>query len=153
MSTTGDPAVGAPQPEVIEALFLSPTPTDLPSFVESTVRASKLIGSPGFPFVEDDVRAQAKVAFDRGFHPAGTARQTAAIVNAPPRTSALRELETRTLVIHGDADPLIDPSAAQATATAIPGADLWIIPGMGHDLPPSLFATLADRISQFCLAG
>jgi pimeloyl-ACP methyl ester carboxylesterase len=56
-----------------------------------------------------------------------------------------------TLVVHGEADPLVDPSGGRATADAIPGAELWTIPGMGHDLPPELFAPVADRIATHCL--
>ena len=151
MSTSGDVAVGAPQPEVIEALFMSPVPSDRDELIESSVRTAKLIGSPGFPFHEEEIRDQAGTAFDRAFHPAGTARQTVAIVTSADRTSALRTLSCPTLVIHGDADPLIDPSGGRATAAAVPGAELWEIAGMGHDLPPELHASIADRLRQFCL--
>jgi pimeloyl-ACP methyl ester carboxylesterase len=50
-------------------------------------------------------------------------------------------------VIHGESDPLIDPSGGRATAAAVPGARLWTIPGMGHDLPPELFGEFADRVA------
>lgn len=151
MSSTGDPAVGAPRPDVVEELFMGPVATDRESFVDAAVRASKLIGSPGFAFREDEIRAHAGTAFDRAFHPAGTARQTVAVVGAPDRTPALRELSCPTLVIHGEDDPLIDPSGGEATAAAIADAELWTVPGMGHDLPVELFEPLADRISSHCL--
>jgi pimeloyl-ACP methyl ester carboxylesterase len=151
MSTTGDPAVGAPRPEVVQELFLTPVGSDRQSFVDASVRASKLIGSPGFPFREDEIRENAGKAFDRAFHPAGPARQMVAVASAPDRTPALRELSCPTLVIHGEDDPLIDPSGGKATADAIPGAELWTIPGMGHDLPVELFEPVADRIAAHCL--
>jgi pimeloyl-ACP methyl ester carboxylesterase len=50
------------------------------------------------------------------------------------------------LVIHGDGDVLIDPSGGRATAAAIPGAGLLVVPGMGHDLPPVLWDTIVDAI-------
>ena len=37
-------------------------------------------------------------------------------------------------------------SGGEATATAIPGASLLVIPGMGHDLPTPLWNTIADAI-------
>jgi pimeloyl-ACP methyl ester carboxylesterase len=40
-----------------------------------------------------------------------------------------------TLVMHGDADKMCDPSGGRATAAAIPGAELVAYPGMGHSLP------------------
>jgi pimeloyl-ACP methyl ester carboxylesterase len=57
-------------------------------------------------------------------------------------------------VIHGDADPMIDVSGGRATAAAVPGSRLWVIPGMGHDLPDVLFAAIADEVTALAaLAG
>jgi pimeloyl-ACP methyl ester carboxylesterase len=40
-----------------------------------------------------------------------------------------------TLVIHGDADPMISVEGGRDTAEAIAGAELKIMEGMGHDIP------------------
>jgi len=64
------------------------------------------------------------------------------------RTSALRSVHVPTLVIHGDADPLIPPAAAQATATAVPGAALLMIEGMGHDFPLGTWKPIIDAIGE-----
>jgi pimeloyl-ACP methyl ester carboxylesterase len=50
-------------------------------------------------------------------------------------------------VIHGAADLLRDPSGGRATAAAIPGAELVLYDGMGHDLPAALWPDLVDRIA------
>ena len=55
-------------------------------------------------------------------------------------------LNIPTLVLHGRADPLIRPEAGRATAAAIPNATLFILPGMGHDLPQALWATIIHHI-------
>ncbi len=110
----------------------------------------RVIGSPGFPFHEDRIRADAGAAYDRAFHPAGTARQLVAILRSPDRTPDLEALDVPTLVIHGDSDPLVDPSGGRATAAAVPGARLWTIAGMGHDLPAELFGQFADRVAAHC---
>jgi pimeloyl-ACP methyl ester carboxylesterase len=96
---------------------------------------------------EERIRAKAAAAYDRAFHPEGTARQTVAILASPDRAPALAKVEVPTLVIHGESDRLVDPSGGRATAAAIPGAELWTIPGMGHDLPPELFDQVADRVA------
>jgi pimeloyl-ACP methyl ester carboxylesterase len=101
----------------------------------------KAIGSPGYPFDEAQVRQRSAEAFERAFHPAGHVRQMAAIVTQPDRTPALASVSAPTLVIHGEDDPLVDPSGGRAAADAIPGATLLLVPGMGHDMPPAL----ADR--------
>jgi len=51
------------------------------------------------------------------------------------------------VVLHGADDPLLMPVGGEATAAAIPGAELRIVPGMGHDLPPGLYDTFVDAIT------
>jgi pimeloyl-ACP methyl ester carboxylesterase len=52
-----------------------------------------------------------------------------------------------TLVIHGEDDPLIPVAAGRATAAAIDGSELVIVPGMGHDLPRGVWELLVDHIA------
>jgi pimeloyl-ACP methyl ester carboxylesterase len=151
MSTTGDPAVGWQHPEAM-ALLMQPVPFDRQGVIDSAVKGAAVIGSTGYPRDDERIRALAAASYDRGFHPDGAARQLVAIAAAPDRTEDLRTVACPTLVIHGEVDPLIDSSGGRATAAAIPDAQLWVIPGMGHDLPPELFAPVAERIAAHCLA-
>jgi len=149
MSTTGDPTVGQPHPDALATLMVPPA-TSREEAIEQSVATWRVIGSTGFPFDEDRVREQAATDYERGFHPAGTARQLAAIITQPDRTKELSVLDVPALVIHGEADPLVDPSGGQATAAAIPGATLDLVPGMGHDLPPERTDQLvADLAAHF----
>jgi pimeloyl-ACP methyl ester carboxylesterase len=72
----------------------------------------------------------------------------AAIGTAPDRTPLLREVKVPTTVIHGDADRLVMSSGGRATANAIAGARLVVIPGMAHDLPRELWGQLLDEIEN-----
>ncbi|HEY7324791.1 MAG TPA: alpha/beta hydrolase [Streptosporangiaceae bacterium] len=146
MSTTGDPAVGQPRPDITEML-LSPRPPDKAAAVEQSVSMARAISSPAFGFDEEQARVRMSADYDRGNHPDGAGRQIAAILMSGDRTAALRELSMPVLVIHGDADPMIDISGGRATAEAIPGSRLWVIPGLGHDLPAALFGELADAVA------
>jgi len=137
MSTTGDPTVGQPDAEALAALVPMP-PASREEAMDQGVVTWRTIGSPGFPFDEAMVRERAGAAYDRAFHPAGNSRQLAAIVTQPDRTPALAGVTAPTLVIHGEADPLVDPSGGRATAAAVPGARLHLVPGMGHDMPAEL---------------
>jgi pimeloyl-ACP methyl ester carboxylesterase len=150
MSTTGNPGVGQPHPELVASLFLAPAPSSAAEAEEAALLGVKLIGSPAYPADEAEVRAYARAAFERSHHPEGVARQLLAIVHQPDRTEALGRLACPTLVIHGDADPLVDPSGGRATAEAVPGAELWLQEGVGHDLPPALYAETAERIAANC---
>jgi pimeloyl-ACP methyl ester carboxylesterase len=149
MSTTGDPKVGQPHPQALAALT-APAPTSRDQVMEQSVVSWRIIGSPGFPFDEEAVRERAAAGYDRAFHPAGMARQMAAILFQPDRTAGLARVTAPALVIHGAADPLVDPSGGKATAAAIPGAQIKLIPGMGHDLPPELIVEMvADLAKHF----
>ena len=143
MSTPG-PTTGPPTPEAMEALLVAPV-TEREAAIEQSLAGSRVIASTGFPFDEIGMRARAEVHFDRGHHPAGTARQLAAILASPDRTAALAAVTAPTLVVHGAADPLVTLPGGEATAAAIPGAELWVVEGMGHDLPEAVFPELFAR--------
>jgi len=146
MSTTGAPAVGQPRPDIIEML-LSPRPPDRAAAIDQGVELSRAISSPAFGFDEPETRARTSAEYDRGNHPAGAGRQLAAILASGDRSAALRTLALPVLVLHGDADPMVDVSGGRATAAAIPGARLWVVPGLGHDLPPALFDEIAGAVA------
>lgn len=151
MSSPFYPTVGGPRPDAMAALMVPPPP-DRQGVVEGAVKAAHVIGSPGYPFDEQRIRANAGAAYDRAYHPEGVARQLVAIVASPDRTAELGQVAVATLVVHGESDPLVDPSGGRATAAAVPGASLWTIPGMGHDIPPALSDVIADRVASHCLA-
>jgi pimeloyl-ACP methyl ester carboxylesterase len=145
MSTTGDPTVGQSTPQAVAAL-MSPPAADREQAVAQGVASARVLGSPGFPASEEQLQAKVAAHYDRAYHPAGAKRQTAAILASPDRTEGLRRVTVPTLVLHGDADLLIDPSGGKATAAAVPGAELLLFPAMGHDLPRELWSTIATAI-------
>jgi pimeloyl-ACP methyl ester carboxylesterase len=147
MSTTGNRAVGEASPTGIEALTAVPPP-DRDGFVTALVEARRRIGSPGFPFDAERANRIAALGFDRGHHPKGTIRQAIAIIKSGDRTERLAEIRVPTVVIHGEDDPLIGVSGGRATAAAIPGAKLVVIPGMGHDFPAGVWARVANEIAE-----
>ncbi|MGY1669538.1 alpha/beta fold hydrolase [Geodermatophilus sp. SYSU D00710] len=146
MSTTGDPAVGAPA-EAALGVLLAPPATDRESAVQRAVDTYRVIGSPGFEFDESGLRERAGLSFDRAYNPAGVARQLTAILASPDRTADLARVAVPTLVVHGAEDALVNVSGGRATAAAIPGAELLVVEGMGHDLPRAVWPQLVDRIS------
>ena len=145
MSTTGGRFVGQPKPHVYSVL-LKPAPPERDAFVERGLHVLGIIGSKAYPGEPDEVRERMGRAFDRAYDPGGAGRQLGAIVAAGNRTRALRTITAPTLVLHGEADPLIPMSGGRATAAAIPGAVLELIPKMGHDLPYELWPRIAGGI-------
>jgi pimeloyl-ACP methyl ester carboxylesterase len=131
------------------ALLVAPAVGREPA-IEQSLAGSRVISSPGFPFDEPGMRARAEIHYDRGHHPVGTARQMAAILASPDRSVSLGDVRVPTLVIHGAADPLVTLPGGEATAAAIPGSELWIVAGMGHDLPVEVIPELCVRQAALC---
>ena len=145
MSTTGDRNVGQPTGEALAAL-LRPPATSREEAIQGSIMASGVIGSPGYPTDPAIVAARAGEAYDRCYSPEGSARQLAAILGSPDRTEGLHHVQIPFLVIHGEADPLVQISGGEATAAAVPNSVFVTIPGMGHDLPAALYGQIADAI-------
>src|SRR5829696_2455020 len=145
MSTTGRRDVGNATPEAL-AVLLSRPPSDREEYVTNAIATSRLLHGPVLPFDEARAAARAGASYDRCFHPAGVGRQLVAILASGDRTSSLSEVRVPTLVIHGDADPLVHHSGGTATAEAVPGAQLLMVEGMGHDLPVETWGEIVDAI-------
>jgi pimeloyl-ACP methyl ester carboxylesterase len=145
MSTTGEASVGQATPETA-AVLVRPPATTRDEAIAGHVDNIKIFGSKGLPFDWDRVRERAARAYDRMFYPVGRMRQLVGIRASGDRTARLRELEVPTVVIHGTDDTLITPTGGEATAKAVTGADLVMIEGMGHDLPPAAWEQVVGAI-------
>ncbi|MGH6910283.1 MAG: alpha/beta fold hydrolase [Phenylobacterium sp.] len=149
MSATGAPGSLNSTPEAA-AVLNTPPPNpqaDYEAFVAHGVRNARTIGSPAYPWTDDDLRARVIAEHGRAFNPPGVARQMTALRGDGDRTPALAGLKVPTVVLHGADDPLVPKAGGEMTAAAIPGAELRIIPGMGHDLPPGLYDIFIDAIA------
>ena len=149
MSATGAAEAFRSTPEA-EAVLNVPPPdpsADFEAFVANRMANAVTIGSPKYPWTDEENRARVIAEYKRAFNPAGVARQMAAVRADGDRTAALRSLKLPVVVLHGADDPLLMPVGGEATAAAIPGAELRIVPGMGHDLPPGLYDTFVDAIT------
>ncbi|MCE4948733.1 MULTISPECIES: alpha/beta fold hydrolase [Streptomyces] len=145
MSSTGEGAYGQPTPEA-QAVLFSPKPADREGYVAAADRelvwASKRYGDAAA------LRELAALSYDRSHYPAGIGRQLGAMILSGSRADALRELRVPTLVLHGLDDTLIDPSGGRRTADLVPGAELRLIPDMGHDRPRALWPQLLDALEH-----
>ncbi len=145
MSTTGEPGIGESTPEAQAQLF-GPPATDRTSAIANHLEGLRIWGSPGK--VDEEAQARyAGEAFDRAFDPPGVARQIAAAVASGSRADALRHVGVPTLVLHGSADTLVDPSGGRRTAELIPGARFVLIDGMGHDYPEAYWDEWVDLVT------
>ena len=113
--------------------------------IQFSLMLAREMASPAYPFDEDAAREWVEREADSG--PRDTKAQSRQ-VGAPWHGPKLRELDKPALVLHGDQDPILRVSAARATAKAIAGARLVILPGVGHDLPAPLWPDIAREVRQ-----
>jgi pimeloyl-ACP methyl ester carboxylesterase len=116
------------------------------AYILHSVKSQKVIGSPGYPTEDALVAERAQKNALRSFYPVGRSRQMAAVVACGDRRPVLGGITAPTVVIHGGDDPLVTVEGGHDTAASIPGAELHIIPGMGHDLPAQLVPQVCDLI-------
>ncbi len=151
MSSTGRPGLPGPTPEAQKILF-TPPPLNLnqDSFVPFFINNWRVVAGDKLPFEEARIRDLAVSTWQRGYHPAGIARQFAAMAMTGDLKPRLAGVTTPSLVIHGAEDPLIPPACGRDIAAGIPGAHFQLIDGMGHDLPEccwdEIIATLVAHI-------
>ncbi len=152
-SSTASRRVGRPRLDIAAMMLFRRAAGSREEAIAASIDTWRRIGSPGYPFDRERAERLAGEAYDRCYDPAGVSRQFAAILGTPDRTAALRRLDVPTVVLHGEADPLITVSGGRATADAIRGARLRTYPGMGHDLPDALWPSFVEEISTVAASG
>jgi pimeloyl-ACP methyl ester carboxylesterase len=150
MSSSGNPSprVALGSSRALRVLLRRPGRLDnVESITEHLMHVFGVIGSPGFRPEPHAMRVHIAKVASRGYDPAGAERQLLAILASGDRRPLLERITAPTLVIHGADDPLVPVAAGIDTAKHIHGAQLKIIPGMGHDFAPSLQPMIADSIA------
>jgi len=104
---------------------------------------ARAVASPGYPFDETEVRERIERDLVSGVR---DTRAQSRQAGAKWHGGRLGQLRVPTLVLHGEADPLLRPAAARDTAAAIDGARLVILSGVGHDLPRGVWPQVADEV-------
>lgn len=145
-ASSGNPSLPMGDEEALRAMGTPPPPTNnADTLAAYLVNIYKALGS-----TDDDATLQkrARAHINRSWYPEGIERQVAAVLIGDncDRRKQLAELKVPTLVVHGDADPLVKPEAGKEVASAIPEATLVMIPGMGHDPSMKFVDPLTDAI-------
>ena len=150
MSSSGDPRLPRGDPRIMRELMRPRQAGNRERAVRQAMEFYRLIGSPGFPTNEPELRAKVERSIDRCYYPMGFAHHMLAIMACGSRVDLLRRIRAPSLVVHGTDDPLVPLAAGQHTAAHIPGAELKVIRGMGHDLPPGVVPILVAAIADHC---
>jgi pimeloyl-ACP methyl ester carboxylesterase len=149
MSSTLHPSLPGPRLDVMARIGLMGRRGQggREDYVRQTVAVYRAIHGKGYPFPPDAVAERAGRAYDRCFHPRGAERQGTAILATGSFEPLLGRVKSPALVIHGDIDPLVSVKGGKASARAIAGARLEILPGMGHFLHEQHWDQFADWIA------
>lgn len=119
--------------------------------IDGATTFMQMISTKGGGQTRQKLQAEVSAAFHRNRSVAGQYRQIAAILGTGAISAFSRRITAPTLVIHGDADPMVDVAGGRAIARAVPGARLEVIAGMGHDLPPDHLPRITDLIRTHVL--
>ena len=147
MSSSGNPTLPRPPPALFARLDERADGED--AVVAQNAESRIVFGSPGYPETEAVRVAAARAAFRRSYRPDGIARQMQAVVADGRRVERLAGVRVPTLVIHGRDDTLVPPEAGIDTARCVPGAELVLVPGMGHNIPAALAPEIARIVLDF----
>jgi pimeloyl-ACP methyl ester carboxylesterase len=132
----------------LAATFSSPAPdpdwSDGDEVVEYLVDSFRPYAGSG-PFDEAGLRAAAERVVARSRNVASAGNHALAD-SGPEPTRSLGDLDVPTLVIHGTEDPLFPLPHGHALARMIPGAELLVVDGMGHELPRWTWDTTVPAI-------
>jgi pimeloyl-ACP methyl ester carboxylesterase len=139
--------VGWVHPRLLRNLLVR-RPQSREEYLTASALMGKLIGSPDYPTPDWHAEDRAERTWERGINPAGVLRQMLAITTQPNREIGLRDLPMPVAVMHGLRDRMVHVTGGKATARAVPGSELVLVPGMGHDIPPGLYDVFADLIRR-----
>ena len=117
-------------------------------YIDWSINLIRVVGGAATEGSDEYLREISGRMFDRGISDNGMRRQVCAVYAAPDRRSALSKVTIPTLVIHGADDPLIHPEASKEIATAVPGAEYFIIEGMGHGILRPAWPRLIELIGR-----
>lgn len=139
MANSGDPALPPPNTEATAKLIAPVGPlSSAAAYRAHFVAVRKPMEGTAFRRSEAEWDELARRAAQTKAPPSGTVRQIAASLACRDRHLRLATITAPTLVIHGSRDPVMPMAGAEDTAARIPGAQLRVIDGMGHDLSEAL---------------
>jgi len=144
-ASSGNPDVPPPSPAAVKAMTTTPQTKNRDTLANYLVNTYKALGSTDS---EDILKKKAYDVVDHSWYPAGAARQVAAVLVADncDRREDLAKVKVPVMIINGDSDPLVSLKAGKEIAKAIPGAELTVVPGMGHELSTKFIDVISNAL-------
>jgi pimeloyl-ACP methyl ester carboxylesterase len=125
-----------------------PDPDDTVAVVEFIVGLTRVY-SGGSPYYDENaMRSLVEHDVARTSNVASCLTNHFVIDVGNPTGRGLDEIDTPTLVVHGELDPVFPLGHGQALQQQIPGAELLVLEKTGHDLPPPLWDVFVPKLVQ-----
>jgi pimeloyl-ACP methyl ester carboxylesterase len=133
-------------PTELEAMSARGERPEPDTAIEEYVEKWRGLWGPGFHFPEAWIRARGRHAVERSYRPEAYVRQLMAALFSPGLWQAQTGITCPVLIVHGDADKVFPVEHPHALQQRIPGSELMLVPGMGHNMPEEIWAEMADRM-------
>ncbi|WP_216587372.1 alpha/beta fold hydrolase [Streptomyces brasiliscabiei] len=151
-TSTGADGLPPPSDQLADGIPAEPDPADSDAVVDYVVASAQACSGGSPYFDETATRALVERDVARTRHIAST------LVNHYAMTfeGSSRDfgsLKAPTLVVHGDHDPVLPLPHGHALRDAVPGAELLILEGAGHDLPRPLWDDFVPALLQHTEKG
>ena len=122
---------------------------DIDGRIDQSIKLFELIGTPGKDYDTPQFRQNMRAYIERGGDDGGFLRQMAAIIGSKNRKELLKSINTKTLIIHGDIDPLIKVKNAYSAHKLIQSSHLEVVENMGHLLDEESYAKFQNQFIEF----
>lgn len=122
---------------------------DIEGRIDQSIKLFELIGTPGKDYDTPQFRQKMRAYIKRGGDDGGFLRQMAAIIGSKNRKELLKSINTKTLIIHGDIDPLIKVKNAYSAHKLIQSSHLEVVEDMGHLLDEESYAKFQNQFIEF----
>ncbi|MEU5340084.1 alpha/beta fold hydrolase [Streptomyces sp. NPDC020766] len=133
--STSTGADDLPPPSSDLAMPAEPDYADATAVVEYVVAGARAFAGGSPYFDEAAIRALAERDVARARNYASTLANHYAVEPDGPVRGGFGDIAAPTLVVHGDHDPFLPLPHGEALRDAVPGAELLVLKGAGHDLP------------------
>jgi pimeloyl-ACP methyl ester carboxylesterase len=146
-SSTNQALLPPPKPSALKLLTSGPGKgATSEQYIAHSAKFMRAIHSPNYSFSDAELLEMARASHARSFYPAGVLRQYNAILGTGSLRPYAKRITKPTVVIHGDADPLVRPACGRAVARAIPRSHWLLVKGMGHDLPSGVWPVITQAL-------
>ncbi|GAB3142760.1 alpha/beta fold hydrolase [Micromonospora sonneratiae] len=123
--------------------------------IEADMQTWRVLNGDVLPFDEPAARHFVELSHERAHNwAAAMNHDLAGRQFTADRLALLSSITAPTLVVHGTEDPIFPVPHAQALAAQVPGAQLYVVPGMGHGIfSPGLPRRIADLVAGHVAAS